>query len=405
MTGERLGAVVAAGRAGLLESEERLLMGFAHQLGAALELRKTRDDLTSVKARRALQRDELVASGAEVLRICPECGLCATQREDVCPEDGARLLEEQVLPRTLQSRYRLERVLGSGGMGTVFLASDVRLSRKVAVKLVKSEHFDSAQARARLSQEARLIARIRHPGVVAVFDSGELLDGTTFLVTEHLPGRDLARVVGRHGRGSPEQAASLLAQAGEALEAAHREGLVHRDVKPENLFLVPKGGGFDVKVLDFGLAKAVRIDTHLTQTGQIVGTPAYMPPEVLKGGEAGPAADVYGLGAVAFLAITGRRLVLARSFADVLFEVMTQELPRASSLVDGLPAEVDALLAHALARDPALRPKSAAAWGAAVAAALRTMTPGPSGWPLDVAAGLFPPVRSEGSSDRTRQIG
>ena len=254
----------------------------------------------------------------------------------------------------------------------------------MALKIIKAEHLHQPAMRFRLEREARAIARIHHPGVVALYDSGEVEDGSAFLVMELLAGCDLASVVESSGPGTPGQVASLLRQTGSALLAAHRAGVIHRDVKPGNLFLIPaERDAFQVKVLDFGLARTARVDTRVTVSGIVAGTPAYMPPEQLRGEESDDRSDLYSLAAVAFEALSGRPAVTASTqLGTAAVEVLTVVPPLLSSVVPGVPAALDAAFAAALAKKPADRPPSLEAWVAEVARGLDGMRVPPAwtGW-------------------------
>jgi serine/threonine protein kinase len=274
----------------------------------------------------------------------------------------------------------------------VFEAHDERLRRDVALKVIRAEMLGDAEARFRLEREAQTLARIRHPGVIDLFDSGELEDGSAFLVMELLAGRDLAGVLTRHGAGTPAQVAVLLRQAAAALAAAHRAGVVHRDVKPANIFLMPDQRAFRAKLLDFGLAKSTRLEAKLTRTGNFVGTPAYMSPEQVEGTEIDARADLYSLAAVAYEALTGQRVVSGTEVARMLVDVLYSTPPLASSHVPGLPAAADAAFEAALAKRPAERPAEIEAWAAALAALLETVAGSVPGWPPE---GLAAPRTAE----------
>ncbi|MCA9638934.1 MAG: serine/threonine protein kinase, partial [Myxococcales bacterium] len=184
-------------------------------------------------------------------------------------------------------------------------------------------YFRDVNVRLRFRQEARAIARISHPGVIALYDTGELPDGSAFLVMEKLVGLDLADMIDHYGPGTPAQVAALMRQAGAALAAAHRADLVHRDIKPENIFLVDGTGGFLVKILDFGLAKSMSLETtNLTQTGVVMGTPVYMSPEQIQGKDLDARSDLYSFASVCYEALTGRRVVESEEFAKVCAEVL-----------------------------------------------------------------------------------
>jgi eukaryotic-like serine/threonine-protein kinase len=225
--------------------------------------------------------------------------------------------------RTLAGdRYRLERRLGRGGMASVYLARDTKLGRPVAVKLLAEGFADDDEARRRFEREARLAARLHHPNVVQIFDVGEEeAEGRPFIVMEHVEGGTLADLIARRTRRpARRRAVALLAQACEGLGHAHRNGLVHRDVKPQNL-LIRRGDG-QVKVADFGIARALE-ESAITRTGHVVGTKPYMAPEQLDGSEISPATDVYALGVV------GRELLGERA-----------------------PPKLDAVLRRCLSEDP-----------------------------------------------------
>jgi len=248
-------------------------------------------------------------------------------------------------------------------MGTVFAARDERLDRDVAVKIIKSEHFNNDLIRLRFEHEARAVARIDHPGVVAVYDSGELEDQSLFIVMELLHGCDLGELVERYGRGTPQQVASLLRQVSSALAAAHRVRLVHRDIKPENIFLTPVADGFRAKLLDFGVAKELTEDCCITQTGTIVGTPLFMCPEQILGKAIDIRGDIYSFAAVAYLALTGRYATTGDTLPAIILDVVQGSAPPPpSSVVPDLPRSVDAAFSTALAKSPDDRPDGVEAW-------------------------------------------
>ncbi len=383
LSGELRGALVVNGSSPDWDDvERRVLNGFAHQLGAALDLRLLRHQLDRAQERRTASRREMHEQGIATLQLCPSCGRCYDHTATVCLEDGTALESPRALPYRLLGRYRLTRVLGQGAMGLVLTARDERLNRDVAVKLVRPEHFNDTALRHRFEREARAIARIQHPGVVALHDFGELDDGTAFLVMERLQGSDLRTVLLSHGRGSPSQVARLTRQGAAALRAAHLAGIVHRDLKPENVFLVDEAEGFRVKIVDFGLAKSLNRERSLTRTGMIVGTPAYMAPEQVRGEDLDARVDVYAFAAVVFEALTGRPVVLGADIAQIFVNVLNAVPPAVSSFLPGVPPAVDAAFASALAKDPARRPKDVELWAESFADVLERVPPGgANGWP------------------------
>ncbi len=384
MSSELRGALLVQGASVVWgETERRLVSGFAHQLGAALDMTHMRRQLASLREKRAATLREMHEKGIATLQVCPLCGRCFDQTAEACPADGSPLETPRPLPYELLGRYRFERVLGQGGMATVLSARDVRLARDVAIKLIRPEHFGDAEMKERFEREARAIARISHPGVIALFDSGELPDGTAFLVMEQLRGHDLAHFLVECGPGTPAQVASLARQASAALAAAHQAGVVHRDVKPANLFLADDPPGFRVKVLDFGLAKSMVHEKGLTQTGMVVGTPEYMSPEQVQGGSVDARTDVYSLGAVCYEALLGRRAIRGQDLGRIMANVLDAVPEPASAVLPGVPALASAALAAALAKDPADRPTDVAVWADTFAAALETMPEGITpGWKL-----------------------
>ena len=247
----------------------------------------------------------------------------------------------------LVDRYHLQRRLGVGGMGEVWEATDSVLQRQVAVKLVRGPHRDDEAFRARFEREAQTAGRLVHPNLATVYDYGDSDEGL-FLVMELLAGETLAERL-RRGPLPPSEAAMVVAEAADALATAHRDGIVHRDVKPSNLML----GDAGTKVMDFGIATGG--GESLTATGAVIGTAAYLAPERLRGEAAQPEADVYALGAVLFEAVSGRPAFAGENPAMVAAAHLHEPIPDLAEAAPGTPpAIVDACRA-ALARNPADR--------------------------------------------------
>jgi eukaryotic-like serine/threonine-protein kinase len=262
-------------------------------------------------------------------------------------------------------------------MGSVYRARDRVLDRTVAVKLLPAELASDDQAADRLQREARSAARLNHPRIVSVFDAG-LADGTPYLVMEYVEGRTLAQELQDHGRLSPGRAASIAAGIAEALAAAHAAGVVHRDVKPGNVLLVD---GDEVKVADFGIARATEEDT-ITHPSAVVGSAPYLSPEQARGEVADARSDLYGLGVVLYEMLVGRPPFEADSPVAVAFKHLEEEPEPPSSVEPGIPAELDRVVMTALAKDPADRYESAGAF----LAALRGFAEGPDTAPLAAVA-------------------
>ncbi|MFE6906661.1 protein kinase domain-containing protein [Streptomyces erythrochromogenes] len=272
-------------------------------------------------------------------------------------------------------RYRLEALLGRGGMGEVWRAHDPRLDRQVAIKFLPPDLADG-HAADRFHREARVTARLQHPGIAQVFDSGAQ-DGRLHLVMELLDGRHLGSVLGNGRSGLPvHRAVDLAAQVADALSYAHRADIVHRDIKPANLMLVAGGR---VKVCDFGIAGFVHADSGLTREGSLMGTPDYMAPEQCRGLRVDGRADLYALGCVLFALLTGRPPFTTHGdFRIVMLDHIHTPPPRLAALRPGVPVELDRLVTDLLAKDPGHRP----AHGGALADRLRDLASRRAGAPL-----------------------
>jgi eukaryotic-like serine/threonine-protein kinase len=266
----------------------------------------------------------------------------------------------------LGGRYRMGALLGIGGMGEVWGAQDLLLDRAVAVKVLGGALAGDGRAAERLRREARAAARLDHPNIARVLDLGEH-DGRPYLVMELLEGESLAARIDRAGPMPPAEAARIVAAVADALEAAHQAGVVHRDVKPGNVFLTSTGV---VKVLDFGIASAAG-DAALT-TGDLIGTAAYLAPERALGQRATPAADIYALGVVLYELLAGHRPFEAGSEVELAMAHVNADPPSLRQAAPSTPGSLVAACHNALAKDPSARPASATAFAQLVRA------PGPT---------------------------
>jgi eukaryotic-like serine/threonine-protein kinase len=260
-------------------------------------------------------------------------------------------------------RYHVEDVLGGGGMALVYRARDEELDRPVAIKLLADNLAADEAFRKRFLREARLAAQLAHPNVVQVYDSGEA-DGRPYIVMEYVEGETLADVLSRRGRLPPAEAVELALQVCSGLEHAHQAGLVHRDIKPQNLLI--RGDG-TVKIVDFGIARSSR-GTRLTETGSVLGTAAYLAPEQAAGEEVTPAADVYAVGVVLYELLAGRTPHTAESLNQFLVLGHEQSIPELRELAPEVPAPLEDVVMRCLARIPEYRPPSAGALAASLSA-------------------------------------
>ncbi|MGV0993540.1 MAG: serine/threonine-protein kinase [Mycobacterium sp.] len=266
---------------------------------------------------------------------------------------------------TLSGRYRLQRLIATGGMGQVWEAVDSRLGRRVAVKVLKQEFSSDPEFLERFRSEARIVAMLNHPGIAAVHDYGETdMDGegrTAYLVMELINGEPLNSVIKRAGRLSLRHALDMLEQTGRALQVAHTAGLVHRDVKPGNILITPTG---QVKLTDFGIAKAVDA-VPVTQTGMVMGTAQYIAPEQALGEDATAASDVYSLGVVGYEAVSGRRPFVGDGALTVAMKHI-KETP--APLPADLPPNVRELIEITLVKNPGMRYRNGGQFADAVSA-------------------------------------
>ena len=257
----------------------------------------------------------------------------------------------------IAGRYELGRRLGIGGMSTVQLALDRRLERNVAVKLLAEHLADDPAFVSRFRREALAAARLVHPNVVQVFDFGfDETEHRHFIVMEAVPGRSCAELLRERGHLDVEEAVEIVAQACRGLDYAHRNGVVHRDVKPGNLLVTDEGV---VKLADFGIAKATE-QSSITQVGSVLGTAAYLAPEQARGEESGPRSDLYSLGVVAYQLLSGRLPYEAASLSELALKQQRELPPQLDELNPAVPAELAQAVELALALEPEGRPASAA---------------------------------------------
>jgi len=257
------------------------------------------------------------------------------------PRPGDRIAE----------RYDLEALVGSGGMSTVFCAHDLQLDRRVALKILHPRFAGDGEYVERFRREARSAAQLAHPNIVTVIDRGED-DGRQFIVFEYVSGENLKELIVRSGALPLERAVELAIVVADGLAFAHDHGLVHRDVKPQNVLLSENGA---VKVTDFGIARWLDVDHGLTETGTVVGTGEYLAPEQANGGTVSPATDVYSLGVVLWEMVTGRVLFEGDTFVAVALRHVNEAPPDIRALRPDVPPRLAAAIDRALQKDPARR--------------------------------------------------
>ena len=257
----------------------------------------------------------------------------------------------------IDDRYELLALVGSGGMAEVYLARDVVLDREVALKLLKTRYAEDEEFVARFRREAKSAAALASPYVVPIFDRGETEDGTYYIAMEYISGGTLKDRIRTTGALPPRIATEVGMQAAQALQAAHKKGIVHRDVKPDNILYAEAG---HVKVVDFGIARAAEATT-ISNIGDILGSVKYMSPEQAAGERVGPGSDLYSLGVVLYEMLTGKAPFEVKTPADVPAEHAGGPPRRSRELNSEVPEALDAIVMRLLARDPADRYRSAAA--------------------------------------------
>lgn len=293
------------------------------------------------------------------------------------PHQGSWARRARRVGRTLSGRYFLGELLGAGGLGAVYEARDLETGRRCALKLIDREHAKHPEVRARVAREVQLVAAVDSPHVVRVVGSGED-EGRPFVVMERLDGEDLGAILEREKRLDPARALRVVADVLEGLGAVHAVGVIHRDMKPDNVFVRLDGRAV---VLDFGLSRIERprdatAALALTGRGSVLGTPHYLSPEQARGdADVDERSDVYGAGAVLFECLTGRPPHVGESWTDVVVHAASKDAPDVRRFAPETPPEIAALVGKALARERSARFSSALAMATAARVALASVRP------------------------------
>jgi serine/threonine-protein kinase len=288
--------------------------------------------------------------------VCPACGARYPADFRVCPRDATPLEdapsdEDPLVGQLLDGNYEIVRVIGEGGMGRVYEARHTRLhTKRFAVKLLHHELAREPEVVTRFQREAEAASVLMHPNVVGVFDVNTSADGRPYIVAELLQGEELGKYLERLGKLPVAEAVHIVRQVCHALGAAHTAGIVHRDVKPENVFLA--GPNATVKVLDFGISKVAEFSDGLTKTGTVMGTPDYMAPEQARGDRVDARADIYAVGAILYRALTGRKPFEGQDPMAILTAVLTQEPERPSTLEPTIPLSLELIVQRTMAKSP-----------------------------------------------------
>jgi eukaryotic-like serine/threonine-protein kinase len=341
----------------------KLLQAIARQIAVARDNVRLKERVDRDRRVRYDVLAHLETGHFNVLKECPTCGVCYDAASAVCASDGTELTLSLPVERTINGKYRLDRLIGRGGMGAVYEAADLRLARSVAVKIMRGRSFGDRQALRRFEREAQTCAQLTHPNIITVFDFGAVGADGAFLVMELVQGRTLRDELDRRGHLPSRLAAMWFEQICEGVAAAHHRHVVHRDLKPENVVIAATSTGSEiVKVLDFGLAKmrtASEETGGLTHPGIVLGTAGYMAPEQLTAGEVDYRADIFAIGVMVTEAIVGERPFRGRGPTELLMSIANDSLT-----LGGEGAErrrLEAVLRRATATDPVQRYASVAA--------------------------------------------
>lgn len=291
------------------------------------------------------------------MRQCPQCSSLYEDEIESCPVDAGRLsLPDSRLGSIIDGKYRVEARLGGGGQGTVYLVTHIHLQRTSALKVVRADGLNDPEAVERFKREALALARMQHPGIVTVHDFGMATETGAYLVMEHLSGRTLRAEIAERGRLPVSEATDIARAIGSAVHAAHQHGVIHRDLKPDNIFLaVDAEGHSNVKVLDFGLASmralADTMNDPITVAGAMMGTPSFMAPEQFRGEAPDTRSDIYSIGCMLFEMLTGRRVFVSETLVGLMQMHLNVRPDSPSDLNRNLPSELNRVVLTALAKD------------------------------------------------------
>jgi len=303
-------------------------------------------------------RASLTSASGVLPKLCPVCALRYPVEFNVCPKDATELVdaeedEDELIGRTLADTYSIVRIVGEGGMGRVYEARHTRIGgKRFAVKLLHPEYARLPEVLSRFQREAEAAASIESPHVGDVYDVGKTEDGRPFMVGEFLEGRELAEFVRERGRLEVQPAVRIVRQICKALCAAHAKGIVHRDMKPENVFLTGDLSSPTAKVIDFGISKVKEAGggPSLTKTGMIMGTPSYMAPEQAKGEHVDHRVDIYAVGAILYELVTGKRPFDRSDPTATIMAVLLEEPERPRVLNPTLPEGLEMVIQRAMAK-------------------------------------------------------
>ncbi len=355
-------------------TDRQLLETLANQIAIVYENVRLRERVDHERRVRHEVLSRVEDRKINLLKECPTCGACFDSSVRTCPQDNSELTLPLAVERTIDDRYRLDKLIGRGGMGAVYEAYDLRLNRKVAVKILSGQLFGNSGALRRFEREAQTSARLSHPNIITVYDYGLLSTEGAYLVMELVTGETLGAVLKRRQLIEPSDTANWLEQVLNAAGAAHAAGVIHRDLKPENIFINGTDNG--IKILDFGLAKLTQANeaqegkSQVTSPGSVMGTFGYMSPEQLSGSEVDHRTDLFSIGVIAVEMITGRRPFGGKNYHEHLMAILDAPFHLEGESEDA--TRLDTVLQKSLAKNPEDRFASAAEMRAELIPALHS---------------------------------
>lgn len=345
--GEKLSEIPYTGR------DKELLESLANQIALIHENLTLKDRVRQEQKIRTDVLSRVDASSLNLLKECPDCGRCFDRETETCPIDKAELTFTLPVERTIEKRYRLERLIGKGAMGAVYEATDKRINRPVAVKILSGSMFGNREALRRFQREAQTAGRVHHPNVVTIFDYGVLRTEGAFLVMELVRGKSLRQILDRERILSPETVIEWFAQVLDGIEAAHQTGVVHRDLKPANIVVTQREAEpTRLSILDFGLAHEQELVESVTVPGTILGTFGYMAPEQLLGERTDERGDLFAIAVMIYEALHAQRPFQGKTYQELLRSMFETKVEYSSK-------KWETFFERGLAREPERRYGSA----------------------------------------------